>query len=139
MSNDTTPAAELSISELFDRHNAARLDAIKRAQLLDAQHTVLTLYDVERSALGHDYGNGQRYHELMRVLRELESARNDARLYSVDALELNATPEQQRAAFRSISTKRLNRYQRDAHTSSTAMRAVNAWRAVARELESLDA
>jgi LmbE family N-acetylglucosaminyl deacetylase len=109
-------------------------ELVERARLLDARLSVLDLYDAERGSLGHDYGNGQRFHELSRVRRERDEARRAARAYGVSDLELVATPEQVRAAFREISVERLRRYRTDAHRPSTADRAVRAWTAVGNAL-----
>jgi hypothetical protein len=113
---------------------------ITRARELDAELTVLDLYDAERSSLGHDYGNGQRFHELSRKRRERDEARRDARIYGASDLELVAPKTMQLSAYARISAKRTKRYSssREGYRDATALRALSAWRSVKSELDSLD-
>lgn len=116
--------------------SSTREQLIEEAQRLAARLSVLTLYDVERGALGYDFGNGQRYRELVRARRERDAAINRAQPFGYGvAGELDASPEQVRVAYREITRAKLARYQREAHTSRTYELAVIAWRRVADEIE----
>jgi hypothetical protein len=121
------------------------LDADRRKQLvdnarrLDAELSVLTIYDDERRSLGYDYGNGQRFTELIRVRRERDAAVTRAHTfgYGMGLGDLLATPELVRDAYRRISTAKLRRlYAAQAHyRTRSGDRAVAAWAGVGREVE----
>lgn len=123
-----------------DDGRRARL--VKHAQQLDAELSVLMMYDHQRRSLGYDYGNGQRFTELIRVRRERDAAQIDAKRYGygMGLGDLSATPVQMRETFVRISTTRLGRVRRaDAAyrpTKSSEM-ALRAWRAVQREVEAI--
>jgi hypothetical protein len=105
------------------------------AQLADAELSVLTMYDDARRAFGYDFGNGQRYAELIRLRRERDLAAAQAAAYGVGALaDVSATPQQQRAAFERISRQRLARYSAEAHTGRTEQLARRAWSVVEKEI-----
>lgn len=117
----------------------AAIDTVKIDRLA-AELAVLELYDWERQLLGHDYGNGQRWNERLRRRRELEHELNIARIYDRDVPYVEAAVERaprdlKLRAYRRIAASRMRRYQRDAHLSETAGRALEAWRAVERRLE----
>jgi hypothetical protein len=114
-----------------------RNELVTAAQLADAVLSILTMYDDQRHTLGHDFGCGQRAHELIRVRKEREHAITNAHRfgYGMGLGDLAATPDQMREAFVRLSTERLRRYDRDAHTSRTYTLALRAWRVVQREVE----
>lgn len=121
---------EYSVTDLLARDAEMRRTKIAKAQELDARLIVLEQYDMAREPLGHDYGNGQRHSELIRVRREREAAMRDCSIfgYGQGIGDLLARPEQLREALREISGKRLRRYHTDAHLSATRQRAFDAWR-----------
>ena len=107
-------------------------ELVETARKLDAELRVLDLYDYARGALGHDYGNGQRFRELVRVRRQAESAARVAAIYSDEPL--SASRAQLLEAMRRISSAKLRRF--SGNRSRDAFdRAAQAWRAVAVELE----
>jgi len=106
---------------------------VETARKLDAELRVLDLYDTARGTLGHDYGNGQRFRELVRVRRQAESAARVAAIYSDESLR--ASRAQLLEAMRRISSAKLRRMPKQYATQATFERATQAWRAVAVELE----
>lgn len=119
-----------------ERDAERRAQMIETAQCLDAELSVLTMYDTERRALRYDYGNGQRFRELIRVRRARDFAVADAHAYgyAMGLGDLNASPQQCLDAWRRLSTERLRRYGREAHRTETAQLALEAWRRVAEEI-----
>jgi hypothetical protein len=114
-----------------------RDELVTAAQRLDAELSVLGLYDDARRDLGHDYGNGQRYSELVRVRRQRDAARKLAKIfgYGMGLGELDATPQQCLEAYGRISAPRMARYRRESYRGETAMRSVTAWARALREIE----
>jgi hypothetical protein len=114
-----------------------RKQLVGNARRLDAELSVLTIYDDERRSLGYDYGNGQRFAELIRVRRERDAAVIAAHRYGygMGLGDLNASPELVADAYRRISTARLRRYGRDPHLRRTERLATTAWRMVGAEVE----
>jgi hypothetical protein len=114
---------------------------VQAAQLADAELSVLALYDTERGALGHDFGNGQRFTELVRARRAQEAAVREAHTfgYGMGIGALNATRAQCLDAWERVSTRKLARYRTDPHTSATKSRAVEAWRRARLAIMEMDA
>ena len=114
-----------------------RRELMARAHELDAQLSVLAMYDDQRRFYGYDYGNGQRAHELIRARRERDFAFSQAKTfgYGMGLGELHAPPQLVLDTARKISKQRLARYRRDAYCSRTGELALRAWTNVLAECE----
>jgi hypothetical protein len=113
--------------------------ALTTARELAARLVVLERYDSNRRALGHDYGCGQRAHELNRLRHELETAVRSANLWRTfgaptlttsDLLEAVDRSEL-RQAYQQHLTPRL---ERRSSTPAQASRMVAAARGTATDL-----
>jgi hypothetical protein len=118
-----------------------REQALEQLLELDAELRVLDLYDDARTALRYDYGNGQRHAELSRTRRKRDEQRLAFRYQfgETSLLELESDRERQLRAYERITKRRLARYssEREGYTNRTQRLAVQAWRSVKRELDSL--
>jgi hypothetical protein len=114
---------------------------VTAARLLEAELSVLGVYDDQRRITGHDFGNGQRHAELIRLRREHEHAvaQCHAYGYGMNLGELLATPEQLTAALQRLKAQRTSRYKHRApgvdYRRTTIVFALDAWGRTAREIE----
>jgi hypothetical protein len=118
--------------DLITKDDERRERLLGNALRLDAELSVLDLYDNERRGFGYDYGNGQRFAEVSRVRRERDAARRECKIfgYGMGLGDLDASPELCLAEFERISTQRTARYRREAHLTRTAQLAERAWQLV---------
>lgn len=151
----TTP----SLAELLERNARGDADRARRGRELAAELAVLFLFDTARHAAGHDYGRGQRAHELNRRERELDAIETgggygtlayrgagirevDAYVYRggkrVDLEEL--TPAELRAAYERVAIPRLARIGAEGYRAGTqaTKRTVATWDRVGRGLHGFE-
>ena len=123
-----------------ERDDERRVRLVEAAQLADAELSVLAMYDTERGALGHDFGNGQRFTELIRARRTYEAAVSTAHTYGygMNVGDLNANRAQCLDAWERISTRKLARYRTDPYAESPKARALEAWRRTRVAIEEMD-
>jgi hypothetical protein len=118
--------------DLITQSDDRRERLLGTALRLDAELSVLDLYDNERRALGYDYGNGQRFAEISRIRRERDAARRECKIfgYGLGLGDLDASPELTLVVFEEISMQRTARYRREPHVTRTAQLAHHAWQLV---------
>lgn len=106
---------------------------------LAAERAVLHAFDLKRRAAGHDYGCGQRWRELVRRQRELES-RCVTSSRSAYELERDASPAELLAAFERVARPRIRRIEAEDYRRSTpsTQRTLRTWRRIGAELEALE-
>lgn len=113
---------------------------LERARGLRAELEILERYDRRRSELGHDYGSGQRYAELVRRRRESGAVTRASGFYSpelVHELERPLTGLELLEAYDRVGAPRVRRLELEDYRSGTpaTVRSVRAWRELRRELE----
>jgi hypothetical protein len=126
---EAIPPAELSIGELLElnalRDEAAHDELVARL----ADWTVLVTFDKVRSALGHDYGAGQRRAEIARAdARYTAALRAASQHYQApDGRELSRVDLE--AAWRRIARPRIRRLEREDYRGGTpaTRRTRTAW------------
>lgn len=104
---------------------AEKLELVEKLRRARAEYALLLHFDNRRRQIGHDYGAGQRWNELTRRERELDSLDRFAQVVlgeSHEEANVPPTHEELVAAFAKIGRPRLRRLRNEGfrrHTPST--------------------